>query len=142
MATKGMHIGAISYKKFDLNGRSSNRLMVLLERLERFNELNNFKALLNEVLETARDVMDAESSSLMLLDRKTGELVVKLPSPQEEENFKDKRIPKSEGYSGWTVKHEIPLLVNEVDTSSSLYQQELYENYQLKNLICAPLFNK
>lgn len=142
MATKGMHIGAISYKKFDLNGRSSNRLMVLLERLERFSEINNFKSLLNEVLETAREVMDVESSSLMLLDRQTGELVLKLPARREDENLKDKRLPKTEGYSGWTVKHEIPLMVNEIDINSSLYQPELYENYQLKNLLCAPLFNK
>ncbi|MDX1586137.1 MAG: hypothetical protein R3222_05315, partial [Balneolaceae bacterium] len=63
-----------------MNGRSSNRLMVLLERIERFGESQNFKALLDEVLETARAVMDTESSSLMLLDRKTGELVLKNPS--------------------------------------------------------------
>ncbi len=137
-----MHIGAIAYKKFDLNGRSSNRLMALLERLERFNESNNFKTLLDEVLETAREVMDTESSSLMLLDRKTGELVVKLSAHREEENQKDTRIPKFEGYCGWTVQHEIPLMVNDVDVTSDLYQSELYKNYQIRNLICAPLFNK
>lgn len=137
-----MHIGAIAYKKFDLNGRSSNRLMALLERLERFNECNNFKTLLHQVLETAREVMDTESSSLMLLDRKTGELVVKLPAQQEENNQKDKRIPKFEGYCGWTVQHEIPLMVNDVDVTSDLYQSDLYKNYQIRNLICAPLFNK
>lgn len=142
MATKGMHIGAIAYKNYDLNGRSSNRLMVLLERLERFNESKNFKSLLNEVLETARVVMGTESSSLMLLDRQTGELVVKLPGRLADETESDKRIPKYEGYCGWTVQHEIPLMVNEIDKDSILYQEELYENYQLKNLICAPLFNK
>ncbi|MGK7370403.1 MAG: histidine kinase dimerization/phosphoacceptor domain -containing protein [Candidatus Halalkalibacterium sp. M3_1C_030] len=142
MATKGMHIGAIAYKKFDLNGRSSNRLMVLLDRLERFSESHNFKTLLSEILETAREVMDTESSSLMLLDRKTGELVVKIPSRAEGESRPDKRIPKFEGYCGWSVQHEIPLMVNEVDITSSLYQPELYENYHLKNLICAPLINK
>jgi len=142
LATKGMHIGAIAYKKFDLNGRSSNRLMVLLERLERFTESHNFKTLLNEVLETAREVMDTESSSLMLLDRKTGELVVKNPSGKEDESLPDKRIPKFEGYCGWSLQHEIPLLVNEVDITGNLYRAELYENYHLKNLICAPLFNK
>lgn len=141
MATKGMHIGAIVYKKFDLNGRSSNRLMVLLERLERFNESNNFKTLLDEVLETARDVMDTESSSLMLLDRKTGELVLKNPT-EEDDATPEKRVPKFEGYCGWSVEHEIPLLVNEVDITGNLYRAELYENYHLKNLICAPLFSR
>lgn len=137
-----MHIGAIAYNNYNLNGRSSDRLMVLLERLENFTEASGFRMLLMEVLKTSREVMDAESSSLMLLDRETGELIIKLPSDQSEEVIEDKRIPKYEGYCGWVVEHKIPLIVTDADPESELYQKELYENYTIRNLICAPLFNE
>lgn len=142
MAKKGMHIGAIAYKNFDLNGSSSNRLMLLLDRLESFGESQDFRSLLNEVLETACEVMDAEAGSLMLLDQETGELVVKQPAKHADESTEEKRIPKYKGYCGWVIQHKIPLIVNEVDRENELYGVELDENHQVDNLICAPLFNK
>lgn len=142
MAKKGMHIGAIAYSNFNLNGRSSDRLMLLLENLENFSEAKNFQSLLNAVLEASLEIMDAEASSLMLLDSETGELIVKLPEGKVEQEDRDKRIPKFEGYSGWVVQHQIPLVVNEVDGDSELRREEIYGNYQVENLICAPLFDK
>lgn len=141
MAKKGIHFGAIAYKNFDLNGRSGNRLMLLLDRLESFSEPQNFDSLLSEVLETVRDVMDAQLSSLMLLDHKTGELILKLPAGETDQDVEEKRIPKYEGYCGWVVQHKIPLIVNEVDKDSDLYRGDLYESNQINNLICAPLFD-
>jgi two-component sensor histidine kinase len=137
-----MHIGAIAYKKFNLNGRSSDRLMVLLERLGNLTEATDFRSLLIEILETSRQVMGAEASSLMLLDREKDELVIKLPSEKGDEVVEDKRIPKYEGYCGWVVEHQIPLIVNDVDPENELYQKELYENYNIQNLICSPLFDE
>lgn len=139
-----MHIGAVAYKNFNLNGRSSDRLMVLLEKLESFRQSPDFQTLLIEIMETSREVMDSESCSLMLLDSKTGDLILKLPPDQDnfDRSLADKRIPKYEGFCGWVVEHKIPLIVNEVDRSSELYHEELYKNYSIRNLICAPLLNE
>lgn len=142
MAKKELHFGAIAYRNFNLNGRSSDRLMVLLERLEGLSEARDFKSLLIEILETSRNVMNADSSYLMLLDRESEELVLKLPSEQADHSIEDRRIPKYKGYSGWVVEHKIPLIVNDADPENELHPKELYDNYRINNLICAPLFDE
>lgn len=142
MRQKEMQIGAIAYKRFDLNGKASNSLMLLLDKLEEFGEPKDFKTLLGEIMEAAREIMDTEASSLMLLDQETGELVVKLPTGPVKDEIEGKRIPKHKGYGGWVVQHRIPLIVNEIDSESEAHWGELSENYRTRNLICAPLLNK
>lgn len=136
------NIGAVAYKNLDLNGNSSGNLMKLLDRLEKFDDTQNIDQLLQEIMESARFVMNTEASSLMLLDKDSGELTVKTSTGPVSKEIEGKKIPRYEGYGGWVVQHKIPLIDNKVSHESEPYWGELSESFKTRNLICAPLLNR
>ena len=141
MEQKDLNIGAIAYKKFDLNNRSSSSLMLLLDKVEELDQPMSFEELLNELMEASRHIMKTEASSLMLLDEEEEELHVILPTGPVKEEIRGKRIPKNKGFGGWVVQHKMPLIVNDVSEQSELFGGELSENFKTRNLICAPLLD-
>ncbi len=142
MRQKNLEIGAIAYNKFDLDSKSSSSLVQLLDKVEMLGEPMSFEELINEVMEASRHIMDAEASSLMLLDEESGELCVSLSTGPVKEEIRGKAIPRDKGFGGWVAQHKIPLIVNDVTENSELFWGELSDNFETRNLICAPLIDK
>jgi PAS domain S-box-containing protein len=70
--------------------------------------------LLKTVMELAARVVRAESSSLLLKDEKTGDLIFDVALGRAGEKIKSVRLKSGEGLAGWVAANQIPLIVNDV----------------------------
>ncbi len=131
----------ISEDSLTLNYQTSDNFHFLLDTIEGINRAMEFKSLLNESIETICTVMDAEASSLMLLDRDTGELFVSLPTGPVKEEIKGKSIPRHKGIGGWVIKHKKPFLSNNPE-KSDIFWGDLSDDFVTRNIICVPLLDQ
>lgn len=130
-----------SPQKVNLADLPKENLELLLETVEGINRTMELKALLAESMEATRIVMNSEASSLMLLDEKTGELFVSLPTGPVKEDVKGKSIPKNKGVGGWVVENRKPFLSNNVE-ESEIFWGDLTEDFTTKNILCVPLITR
>lgn len=124
-----------------LNQLKGDNLGILLETIEVINSTNHVKSIVDESMEATRLVMKSEASSLMLLDRDTGELYVSLPTGPAKEDIKGKSIPKYRGIAGWVVKNKKPYITNDAQSSEHFWG-ELADHFTTRNLICVPLIDR
>jgi GAF domain-containing protein len=72
----------------------------------------NLLDLIDKILYTARQLLDAEDGSLLLLDEETGELAFVLVHGDVEQKLRGYRIKRNQGIAGWVATHHQPLIVN------------------------------
>ncbi|MFO7800519.1 histidine kinase dimerization/phosphoacceptor domain -containing protein [Rhodohalobacter sp.] len=118
-----------------------NNLRLLLDTIEGINQTKEFKSVLVESMEAIRLIMNSEASSLMLIDKDTGELYVSMPTGPVKTDIAGKRIPKDKGISGWVVSQKRPYLTNNPSESEHFYG-DLVEGFKTRNIICVPLINR
>lgn len=132
---------AIGKKNEALRQIPRENLHLLLDTIESINRSVEYKSILSESMEAIRIVLDAEASSLMLLDHKTGELHVSIPTGIVKDEIKGEKIPKHKGIGGWVVKNARPFISNNVNESEVFYG-DLSDDFVTRNLICVPLLDE
>lgn len=113
-------------------------LGLLLHSIEGINRTLALKELLQKSMEAASIVMDTEASSLMMLDKVTGQLNVSLPTGPVQKEIRGFAIPKDKGVAGWVINNNKSYYSNNV-TESSLFWQDISSEFETKNIICASL---
>ncbi len=79
-------------------------MQLLLHAIEGINRTMELKSLLLKCMNSATQVMEAEASSLMLLDDVSGELHVSIPTGPVKDKIKGMSIPRDKGIAGWVLK--------------------------------------
>lgn len=125
----------------DLSGAGGGSQRLLMDTIEGINHTEEFKSVLLDSMESTRLVMNAEASSLMLIDEDTGELYVSMPTGPAKMTVAGKSIPQSKGISGWVAENKRPYMTNDVSKSEHFYG-ELAEGFKTRNIICVPLINR
>ena len=69
--------------------------------------------LLRLILATVSRLMGADTSSLLLIDAETDDLVYWVPEAPAGSRLKEIRLKAGEGVAGWVVKERQPILVND-----------------------------
>lgn len=82
--------------------------------------------------------MDAEASSLMLLDEMTGDLHVSIPTGPVKDEIIGMAVPKSKGIGGWVISYNQPFISNDV-VESDIFWKDLSTGFTTRNIICVPL---
>ncbi len=116
-----------------------SRAILLLDQLAQINSEMDPQALLLSIMEAAQKVMEAEASSLMLLDSASGELEVQVPTGPARSEISGVRIPKGKGFGGWVVLQGQPLIVDSPRDDPRFYGEIAGSGFQTRNLICVPL---
>jgi len=111
----------------------------LLYAIDGINRTLELRELLTKCMNSTARVMQAEASSLMLLDPLTGELKVSIPTGPVKEEIIGLSIPKEMGIGGWVLKNKKPFLSNNVSETDEFWG-DISENFVTKNIICVPLF--
>ncbi len=75
--------------------------------------------LLAELLERARDVLQADTAAVLLLDAQSGELIA-TAAPGLEEVRQAVRIPLGRGFAGRIAAEQRPVILDRVDHSTVL----------------------
>jgi GAF domain-containing protein len=104
------------------------------------NSLLSLPDLLAAIMRTATDLMDAETSSLMLLDEATNELTFEVATGDPAAEVAQMRVPASQGVAGWVMKNKKPALVNDVQKDERFYAQiDRASGYKTRSMLAVPL---
>jgi phosphoserine phosphatase RsbU/P len=120
---------------------SRAELAVVFDLIAKINSKFDLRSLLSTIMEAAELLMDAEASSLMLLDKTNGDLIITVPTGPSGTEIYGKRIPHGSGIAGWVASHGRPLLVNDVKKDKRFLGDIAEGKFQTRNLLCVPLIN-
>ena len=118
---------------------TSIRLSQLVQVSARINSSVTLERLLSEIMESAKKIMDAEASSLLLLDEQTGELIFTVPTGPARAEISGVRIPPGRGFGGWVARMGIPLVVADPEKDDRFYGEVSKTGFRTRNLICVPM---
>jgi signal transduction histidine kinase len=122
--------------------QSSVKLADLVRVIANINSTLDLEKLLASIIESAKSVMDVKASSLMLLDRNTGELIISVPTGPVKAQLSDFRIPPGKGIAGWVVAHGEPLIVPDVSVDPRFYEEvDKISGFKTKAILCVPMRN-
>ena len=120
-----------------------NQIKKLYEVLEANRYLSstlNLTLVLERLLEKAKEVIEAEASSLMLLDEEKQELYFHTVLGEKSEKLKNIRLKMGEGISGWVAKNAEPVLVEDCSKDPRFYRKaDETSGFQTRSMICVPL---
>jgi len=118
--------------------------MVALEELhiatQQIISEENLFDLLDKILYSAMNVLQAEGGSLLLRDEETGELVFVLVHGDIRQKLRGFRIGGDVGIAGWVASNKQPLIVNNPrqDRRFSTTIDEGF-NFQTRSIMCVPM---
>ncbi len=118
----------------------SEKLGVAVEIISMINSSLNVAEVLSNLMRHANRVCGSVSSTLMLLDPRTNELVFSVPTGPKSDKLIDFRIPSGEGIAGWVAETGQYTLVSDVETDSRFYPEiDKMTGLKTKTLLCVPL---
>jgi GAF domain-containing protein len=102
----------------------------------------DYKALLQSVVEVARSIFQAKASSVFLLDEATDELVFEAVAGEGAETLVGRRFPSSTGIAGWVLVTHQPLVLEDV-AKDLRFGREVAEStgFVPKGLMAVPLLH-
>ena len=95
------------------------------------------QALLAELVDRAREALQADTAAILLLDRRSGQLVATAASGLEEEVQQGVRIPVGRGFAGRIAAQGHPVVLDEVDHTKVINPILLEKG--IRSLLGAPL---
>jgi len=101
----------------------------------------DLEELMNLVMEKAQTVMNAEASSVMLLNEQTGMLECEIALGSVQEKVKDKvQLKLGQGIAGWVAQQGEAIIVPDVDSDSRFYSHiDLSTGFKTRSILAAPL---
>lgn len=127
----------------ELRMLSSEKLALVIQLGFIINSTVELVDVLSLIMKYANIVTDAEASTLMLKDEKTGELVFSIPTGPKADDLKDVRIPPGVGVAGWVAENQQYVLVDDVNTDTRFYQKiDDITGSQTTSLLCVPMRSK
>jgi sigma-B regulation protein RsbU (phosphoserine phosphatase) len=125
-----------------------SRLAQKVKRLSTLIDVNaiissslNLDQILENVMTISKQVMNADASSLMLIDEKTNELVYEVALGTVGEKLKQEfRLKMGQGIAGAVAQEGKPLLIEDVYTHPKFYRgHDEATGYRTKSMIAVPL---
>ncbi|MDZ7317975.1 MAG: SpoIIE family protein phosphatase, partial [candidate division KSB1 bacterium] len=100
----------------------------------------DLEEVMNLVMEKAQAVMNAEASSVMLLNEKTGLLECEIALGSVREKLKHIELQPGQGIAGWVVAHDEAVIVPDVDRDSRFYSDvDQTTGFKTRSILAAPL---
>lgn len=122
---------------------SADKFSVLFELSRSFNSLIDLDELLPHVAAQTRNVLQAESCAIFLLDALRHELyfaIVSDVNSSVEHRLKDLHFPAEQGIAGWVVQHSQPALVLNVANDKRFYKGvDQHSGVHTRDLLYVPL---
>lgn len=111
---------------------------LLFHSIEGIGRAVELKELLKKSMNAIQSVLRTEASSLMLLDKSTGELNVSIPTGPVSDKIVGFAIPKNEGVGGWVIQNNREYLINDI-TKDDIFWKDISQDFKTRNLLCVPL---
>ncbi|MEK7280446.1 MAG: GAF domain-containing protein, partial [Nitrospirota bacterium] len=116
------------------------KLLVMEEVGRILNSTLNEKEIRKRAMEAATRLMDAETGSLLLIDREKGELFFEVALGKKDRVVSEKRLKIGEGIVGWVAKTGRPVICNDVENDPRyLNVADERSGFRTRNMICTPV---
>ncbi len=112
-----------------------NRISIAMASLKDSDEI------LKMIVDKAVGIMKAKIGSLMVIDEKSNELVIKYAIGLDEETVRNTRVRIGEQVAGWVAEKGVPLLVEDVERDER-FRLKNNPKYETKSLLSVPVFIK
>ncbi|MEW6680781.1 MAG: GAF domain-containing protein [bacterium] len=107
------------------------------------NACHNIRELLDLSMRMATKAMNAEVSSLMLIDEITQELVFEVIEGEKGEKIREIRLAPGEGIAGWVAQNNKSLVIKDVSKDERFASHiDQASGFKTKSIIAAPLKGK
>lgn len=118
---------------------ANQQLTTVLEVSNVINSSRQLNEMVEKVLQSARQVIRAESASLFLIDEQTGEMVFDVISGEKTE-LRGVRIPQGMGIVGLCAGKKQSIIVNDAENDPRVFKKvdEVFNNVT-RNLLACPL---
>jgi len=118
-------------------------LNYLHEISQRISEKKDLHVLLNEIMESCKELMNAEASSLMIYDEKDDRLHFQVATGEKGEVVKSIAVNMGEGIAGWVAQYREPLLIEDCYKDPRFNPEyDRKSNFRTKSMICVPMIRK
>ncbi len=125
-------------------------LQILVDRMDflhsvsqKISEKKALSALLEEIMEESKNVMDAEASSLLLYDAKKRKLSFQVATGDKGKIVEKFSVPIGTGIAGWVAKHRKPLNIENCYNDPRFNPKfDKKSNFRTTSMICVPLLRK
>jgi phosphoserine phosphatase RsbU/P len=115
----------------------------LVDAAVRLNSTLDSKKLLQLILAMAADLLDAETSSLLLVDKETNELVIEVATGSVGRMVVQRRIPIGAGIAGWTLAHRQVVIIDDPQSDERFFAEVGGSiDFETRNLLALPLLVK
>ncbi len=118
----------------------SKRYQYLLRACSLINSTLDVDTLLETITGQAMEIMEAEASSLLMIDGTSRDLVFKVALGDVAHLLKDERLPLGEGIAGWVAEKGEPLLIADTSVDSRFSGGiDRKTGFHTRTLLCLPL---
>lgn len=122
---------------------SEDKLHVLYEASLLINSTLDLKGLLKVLMQQAEAVLEAEASSVMLLDEARQELVFEVATGEAGEKLQKIRVPVGQGIAGYVARTRQAVLVEDAQNDPRLYKKADKESgFVTRSMVCVPVIAK
>src|SRR5512140_237395 len=93
-----------------------------------------------KVIEAATLLLGTEAGSLLLVDKKTGELFFEVALGEKSEEVKPIRLARGTGIAGWVADHCQPVISNNVAADTRFFSGvDVKSGFVTRNMACVPV---
>jgi signal transduction histidine kinase len=120
--------------------RPQGKLDALAQIAGRINGSYNLIDLLNLILVSTAELVEAESASLIVHDHERDALVILIPTGPAAEAVRDLEIPRGRGIASWVYAHGEPVVSNDATEDERFYPGiDEATGYTSRQILCVPL---
>ncbi|MDA8431914.1 MAG: HD domain-containing protein [Nitrospiraceae bacterium] len=123
--------------------RKNRQLKTLVDLSALVNSTLDTREIRKRAIEAATTLADAETGSLLLVDRETGDLFFEVALGEKGNILQAMRLARGQGIAGWVAERGEPLIVNDAGTDPRFFRgADEKSSFTTKNMVCVPLKSK
>jgi len=120
--------------------QKDNEIQAIIDACRKITSSLNVEEVLRFIQESARKLMDAESSSVILLDSEGENLQIASSTGSKEKQVKGLKFPADKGIAGWVISNGQPLIVDHVNGDPRFYPEiDQISGYKTDSICAAPM---
>jgi signal transduction histidine kinase len=116
------------------------RLERIIEISRSLNSTLSLRPLLYQILNAAQELTNTEACSIMLLDRKTGELHFEAATGTHSQEIRRVVVPMESSVAGWVIQNDQPVIVPDAQNDPRFYSQvDTTIQFETRSIVAVPL---
>lgn len=116
------------------------RLERLIEISRSLNSTLSLRPLLHRIVVTAQDLTDTEAASILLVDRKSGQLHFKTATGARGYRMESIVVPMDNSVAGWVAQNGEPLVISDVQNDPRHYPKaDEQSDFDTRSILAVPL---